>query len=355
VRPCTGWSNGSSRFSLELRIASSKSAQLEASLPALATRYLAIWLAFAALLALSVLLAPDSLSETALSSALPFATFLALAAVAQSLVMRVGGIDLSVPAAMAVVAVGLMRAADATGLGPAAGVALSLVLGMLPAVVAGVLVAYLELSALIVTMALGALTLGATLWYQTTHGLASEVPPALSTWAANSTLGLPSTVLAGLAILALTALLLYATPAGRRLTAVGANPEAARLAGLGPRGYVVLAYGAAGLLVALDALLLASFVKNPTLRIGEPYLLAPIAAVVLGGASLSGGASSVWATVGAALFLAQVEQLLRARGFSSAAKDVLSGLALALGMMLAGWSGDTPLSRALRHLRRKET
>jgi ribose transport system permease protein len=320
----------------------------------LAIRYLAIWLAFVALLVLSALLAPDSLSATALGSALPFATFLALAAVAQSLVMRVGGIDLSVPAAMAIVAVGLMRLTSPGGV-EAAGLGLVLGLGMLPALISGLLVAYLELSALIVTLALGALALGATLWFQTTHGLASEVPAALSTWAASSTLGVPSTALAGLAIIALTALLLHATPAGRRLTAVGANPLAAHLLGLGPRGYVLLAYAGAGLLVALDALLLSSFVKNPTLRIGEPYLLAPIAAVVLGGASLSGGASSVWATVGAALFLAQVEQLLRARGFSSAAKDVLSGLALALGMMLASWGSDTPLSRALRQLGRKET
>jgi ribose transport system permease protein len=321
----------------------------------LAIRYLAIWLAFGVLLAASALLAPDSLSATALSSALPFAAFLALAAVAQSLVMRVGGIDLSVPAAMAVVAVGLMRAADPTGLGVGVGLGLSVMLGMLPALVSGFLVAYLELSALIVTMALGALTLGATLWYQTTHGLSSEVPQGLSAWAASRTLGVPSTVLAALAVIALGALLQHATPSGRRLTAVGANPLAAELLGLGPRGYVILAYAGAGLLVALDAVLLGSFVKNPTLRIGEPYLLAPIAAVVLGGASLSGGASSVWATVGAALFLAQVEQLLRARGFSSAAKEVLSGLALALGMLLAGWGDDTPLSRALRLLRRKET
>jgi ribose transport system permease protein len=89
-----------------------------------------------------------------------------------------------------------------------------------------------------------------------------------------------------------------------------------------------LLYGIAGILVS-------AFIRNPTLRVGEPYLLAPIAAAVLGGTALSGGIGSMVAVSGAALFLTQLGQMLQMLGLSSALQFVIEGVAIALGMALS--------------------
>ena len=87
-------------------------------------------------------------------------------------------------------------------------------------------------------------------------------------------------------------------------------------------------YGIAGILVS-------AFIRNPTLRVGEPYLLAPIAAAVLGGTALSGGIGSMVAVAGAALFLTQLGQMLQMLGLSSALQFVIEGVAIALGMAVS--------------------
>jgi ribose/xylose/arabinose/galactoside ABC-type transport system permease subunit len=66
--------------------------------------------------------------------------------------------------------------------------------------------------------------------------------------------------------------------------------------------------------------------------VGEPYLLAPIAAAVLGGTAMSGGIGSMVAVAGAALFLTQLGQVLQMLGLSSALQFVIEGIAIALGM-----------------------
>jgi ribose transport system permease protein len=79
----------------------------------------------------------------------------------------------------------------------------------------------------------------------------------------------------------------------------------------------------------------SAFIRNPTLKVGEPYLLAPIAAAVLGGTAMSGGIGSMVAVAGAALFLTQLGQMLQMLGLSSALQFVIQGIAIALGMALS--------------------
>ena len=78
------------------------------------------------------------------------------------------------------------------------------------------------------------------------------------------------------------------------------------------------------------------------MTVGDPYLLAPIAAAVLGGTAITGGIGSMVAVAGAALFLTHLGQILKMLGLSTAFQFVIYGVAIALGMALA----------ELRHLRR---
>ena len=87
----------------------------------------------------------------------------------------------------------------------------------------------------------------------------------------------------------------FTTP-GRRFQVVGANPTASWIAGLRVNLNQVSAYVVAAVLYALAGILLASFLGTLSITIGAPYLLGPIAAVVIGGASLTGGLASPLST-----------------------------------------------------------
>jgi ribose transport system permease protein len=71
------------------------------------------------------------------------------------------------------------------------------------------------------------------------------------------------------------------------------------------------------------------------MKVGDPYLLAPIAASVLGGTAIGGGIGSMVAVAGAALFLTQLGQALKMLGLSTALQFVIYGGAIVLGMALA--------------------
>jgi ribose transport system permease protein len=131
-------------------------------------------------------------------------------------------------------------------------------------------------------------------------------------------------------------LILRKTTIGRHFSAVGANPRAAWIGGINVVVYQTAAYTVAAFLYGIAGILVSAFIRNPTLKVGEPYLLAPIAAAVLGGTAMSGGIGSMVAVAGAALFLTQLGQMLQMLGLSSALQFVIEGVAIALGMALSG-------------------
>jgi len=126
------------------------------------------------------------------------------------------------------------------------------------------------------------------------------------------------------------------TELGRKFQSVGANPLAAWIVGIRVNGYVIFAHVAASLLYGLGGILLAGFIRSPSLDLGAPYLLGPIAAVVIGGASLTGGLASAMSTWGAAFFLTLLSQMLRVLGLPSALQFVVFGAAIVGGMVISG-------------------
>ena len=137
-------------------------------------------------------------------------------------------------------------------------------------------------------------------------------------------------------VTAAVTLLLRYSAAGRRFQSVGANPVAAWIAGIHVNVYVLFTYAAAAMLYALGGILLAALIRSPSQSLGDPYLLAPIAVVVIGGASLTGGLASAISTWGAALFLTLLNQMLRVLGLSSALQFVAFGAAIVGGMIISG-------------------
>jgi ribose transport system permease protein len=104
------------------------------------------------------------------------------------------------------------------------------------------------------------------------------------------------------------------------------------------------------MLYGLGGILLAAFIRSPSLSLGDSYLLSPIAAVVIGGASLTGGLASAISTWGAAFFLTLLNQMLRVLELSSALQFVAFGVAIVGGMVISGDRIITLIERLARNV-----
>lgn len=314
-----------------------------------ASRYLPVYVAIALLTIIASIWAPATLRGPGLSSIAPFGTLLAITALGQMLVIMTGGIDLSVPGTLtlaAVVMVGVGQGSDER-IWTAIGVAL--VLAVVVGLVNGILIGALGLNALIVTLAVGQIVSGIAFRYYSEVAIQTPVPARLSTWTATRFLGVTRTFWLGVVITVLLIVLFRFTTLGRRFQVVGANPTAARISGLRVNLNQVTAYVVAALLYAGAGILLASFLGTVSITIGAPYLLGPIAAVVIGGASLTGGLASPLSTWAAAFFLAGLNQMMRVMGLPTALQFVVFGIVIVGGMLV---SGDR-IIRAVEHLLRE--
>lgn len=298
--------------------------------------FVPVWIAVGTLLVVAALVAPDTLSSQSFSTLLPLAAFLGVTSLGEMLVIMTGGIDLSIPGALTLAAYLVVGVSGGTNGGLAEATVLALVCGGLIGLVNGVLVGVARLNPLIVTLAIGQIVLGVATSYASGMPYESAVPPALSNWAANRFLGVSWLFWVGLMITALIALSVRYTALGRRFQAVGANPRAAWINGIHVRTHTVFAYAGASVLYAVAGVLLAGFIQNPSLDLGNAYLLGPIAAVVIGGASLAGGLASVTSTWAAAFALTLLSQMLRVLGLSTALQYVVFGAAIVGGMVISG-------------------
>ena len=313
-----------------------------------AARFLPIWLFTAALMVVAAIIAPNALKNTSWSFILPFMTILAVAALGQMLVIMQAGIDLST--------VGVISLGGNLLVGVSLGHNDRLAYGMLACVglgagvglANGVLVGIVRLNPLIVTLATGQIVLAYSLYYSPKHTTGAAAPGALVSWAQKKPLGVSSVFWTGVAITVALALLLRYTAAGRRFQAVGANPRAAWMAGLRVQTHVVFAYTAAGMLYGVAAVLLVGLRIQVDPQFGNDYLLAPIAAVVIAGAALSGGLASATSTWVAALALTFLPQMLIILGYQKSVQYIVYGAAIIVGMLVSGDRMASLLGRVLR-------
>ena len=226
---------------------------------------------------------------------------------------------------------------------------IALALCALVGLVNGILIGGLGLNALIVTLAVGQIVTGFAIRYYTTTAIQTPVPEALSAWTSTRFLGVTRIFWMGVAITLVLVVIFRFTTFGRRFQVVGANPTASSIAGLRVNLNQVMAYVVAAILYGIAGILLASFLRTISITIGAPYLLGPIAAVVIGGASLTGGLASPVSTWAAAFFLAGLTQMMRVMGLPTALQFVVFGLVIIGGMLV---SGDR-IIRGVEHLLRE--
>jgi ribose/xylose/arabinose/galactoside ABC-type transport system permease subunit len=312
-----------------------------------------VYLAMILLLIVASIWAPATLEGPALSAVAPFGALLGITALGQMLVIMTGGIDLSVPGTLtlaALITVGVSEQSDdRIGVAIVTALAAAAAIGL----VNGILIGGLKLNALIVTLAVGQIVAGVVSRYVRTFPVQSAVPKALSEWTSTRVLGISPIFWIGLTVTVLLILALRYTAGGRRFKVVGANPVASNVVGLRVTFNQIFVYVGAAMLYAVAGVALAGLLRNPGVNIGSPYLLGPIAAVVIGGASLTGGLASPLSTFVAAIFLTGLNQMMRALGLPTALQFVVFGVVIIGGMLVSGDRIIKAVERIMRE--RKQT
>jgi ribose transport system permease protein len=258
-------------------------------------------------------------SERSVRAVLVLASFVGLAAVGQSLVIVMGGIDLSIPF---LVSFANIVAAEAFGAGIPDPLVVLLVVGMTAAIGAcsGFLSRRFRVHPLIITLGVGTAAVAAALWW--TAGFPSGRAPDwitgfVSIGARTGPLPVPPIVVLWLVVTVGVLAVERSTSYGRRLFALGSNPRAAELALVRPLRMWVATFAISAAFAGITGLLYLGFTGKASGTVGEPLLFQTIAAVVIGGTSLIGGLGGYGRTVLGAIVLVMLSTMLLGLGVSS--------------------------------------
>ena len=283
---------------------------------------------------LSWVVAPGTMSGGAIDSLLPFAGILAIAAIGQTIVVMLKGIDLSLPGMMTLAALVSSQFARDHG-SILMALALVAVIAIGVGLLNGIVVAVFKVTPLVATLAMNAVLMGAALAYS--GGTPTRAPQSVADFALAKTLAVSNTVWLAVALMVVTVLATTRTSWGRRVIAVGANEDAAHTAGVRVTLIKVSGYVAAALCYSGAGVLLAGYVSTPNTNAGTAYLLPAIAAVVVGGTALTGGRGNIVGTAVGALFLSQLTQLVLSLGAPSSTQYLVQAVVIAVAVVLQGW------------------
>jgi ribose transport system permease protein len=235
-------------------------------------------------------------------------TDLALVSIGQTLTILTGGIDLSVGSLISLTSCltsGLINGDPGRVIPVAAAV---LALGTLVGVLNAGLVISLRVHPLIVTLGMGAILQGVTLFYA--MGPVGKVPRDFTFLAYGRIAGLPLGATIAVVFCVLVAMFLRHLPLGRQIYAVGDDDNAARLTGLPRTRVLIFVYGCSGFCCAAAGLYLVARFGVGQPYTGVNYTLASITPVILGGTVLSGGRGGVIGTLLGAYLISLVNNLL---------------------------------------------
>ncbi|MBT2658605.1 ABC transporter permease [Bacillus sp. ISL-18] len=249
-------------------------------------------------------------------------------ALAMTMIIIIGGIDLSVGSIMAVVGVVTTGLIALLGTPVIAAVAVGLLVGMLIGAVNGYVSATTVIPPFIVTLATMNIARGAA--YVISDGKPIRVMSESFNSIGSGYIGgvLPMPVLYLIILLVVCYLIMNKTKLGRYMYAVGGNAEAAKFAGINIKKVKFFAYTFSGLMAAVAGIVLASrmFSGQPTSGTGAE--LDAIAAVVLGGTSMTGGYGRIGGTVIGALIIGVLSNGLNLMGVSSFWQYIVKGIVI---------------------------
>jgi rhamnose transport system ATP-binding protein len=289
-----------------LKVVESQTHQVEqvAALPAKARftlrREVGLAAAMAVVVAPVALINPRIFSPANLTTVSMDAALLVIVTLAETLILLTRNIDLSIASIIGLSAYGSALAVHThPELGVAFGLCVAIGVGALCGATNGAIITFGRVPAIVATLGTLSIFRGLdSLWAGGTQISADQVPQAWLDMTSAKLMGVPLVVFIGVAVVVAVAVVLNRTVFGRELFAIGSNPPGAALIGIRSRPRVLSAFALAGALTGLTGALWASRYATIDARVAYGYELSVIAAAVVGGVAIRGGAGSV---LGAAL------------------------------------------------------
>jgi len=303
----------------------------------LVTRY-GVYLFSGVVFLLTCLLLPGFLAVSSIKSLLVLSSILGLASMGQTVVIIVGGLDLSVAAVIGLSSV-MLALLSAKGWPFALTAAAILLAAVAVGSFNGFASYRLRAPALVVTLASGSVLTGVTMTLN--KGSAGGTVPAwitrsVSTNATTFGLPVPPVVVVWVLATGVAVLMQRRSTSFRRIYAAGMNPDAARLALVRLPVIWATAFAASSVAAAVAGVFLGGFSGGANIDVGQPYLFLTIAAVVVGGTSLLGGRGGIGRTFAGSFLISNLTTLLLGVGVGSNVQQILLGALIVLLVFLYG-------------------
>ncbi|TPM98516.1 ABC transporter permease [Mesorhizobium sp. B2-1-5] len=276
---------------------------------------------------------PNFGSFDQLTAILVTAIFLVVASFGQGLVILLGGIDLSLGV---VIGVGGMMIAELTrGSNDALlyAIPLTLLCCLGIGLINGIGVAIAKIPPFIVTLASGITFFGVALGF-TAGNSQQSVAPAIQQFMSSRWLGVPYPVYFIIVFAVFAWLFQNKSAEGRKLYAIGSSPGAANVLGLPIAALTIAVYAISGLCAGMTGILLAGYSSSATLDMGDALLMPSIAAVVIGGARVTGGSGIYLGTLAGALFLSTLSTVITTLSLSQGFRDLVQGGIIIIALLL---------------------
>lgn len=258
----------------------------------------------------------------------------ALIAFGMSFVILTGGIDLSVGSTLALSGA-LTAGIIASGISPLIAMCLGMLLGAFLGMINGILVAKGNLAPFIATLATMTIYRGATLVFTDGNPITGIGDSFIFQFVGKGYLfGVPVPIIIMVICFLLLYILLHKTAFGKKTYAVGGNIHAAKIAGVKTNKVQIIIYTISGFMASIAGIILTSRLNSAQPTAGVSYEMDAIAAVVLGGTSLSGGKGRLFGTLIGALIIGTINNGLNLLGVSSFYQQIVKGLVIIIAVLL---------------------
>lgn len=257
---------------------------------------------------------------------------LLLVALAGTVVIIIGSIDLSVAGTVTLTGVICALVIDRSGLFVA--ILLAIAVGGLVGVANGLLVQLLRIPSFLVTLGMLSITIGIA------QAVNNNAPVQfrnrqLGDIVNGDIWGIPVVVILPLVVLALVTFAAYRTRAGRYMYAIGGGEAVAAASGVPAFRYKVIAFALSGVLCGLAGVIVTGQIGAGTLDVGGALLLDSVAAVVMGGTALSGGVGGPQRTLLGVLVIAVLGNGMGILGFTNYTQSIIKGVVIIFAVSLS--------------------
>ncbi len=245
-------------------------------------------------------------------------------AIAMTIAIINGEIDLSVGSTYALCAVFFLKNLDTFGLSLT--ILLTVLIGILIGVINGILVGYLGIPAFVTTLGSMTFVRGIALFY-TNGEPVSNVNQTIYNWGNGYFVGIPNLIIVFLLVVVITEIFLHSSNSGREIYAVGGNRKVAELSGINAKKSKFLIFVLLGMSAGIAGVIISCrMVSGSAALLGLNTSMSAISAVVVGGTSLSGGSGSVWRTLIGLLIISVLFNALTLLGIQAYYQQLIRGV-----------------------------